>query len=107
MLLDRRPVAGTELLHGSVDVLKNAARLNAQQSVGLYEVVAAVAVMFAAESVDECKGPGKAFRLDQEPGAINLPIVPFFHVRPPLGEAEAFGFQCLYCDDAVLIGWVM
>ena len=68
--------AGFGWAHGHVDIFKNCARCDALQAVGGFDqVVSSLSVVFAAQGVDESEGLGKLSGPDEEPGAINLPIV--------------------------------
>ena len=66
--------------HGNVDVLKNLARCDADDAVGRFDKVIALASgMLAAEMVDEAKSGTELLGFDQEASAVRLPI-PWFHV---------------------------
>ena len=63
---------------GYVDVLKDLLRCDAQQAVGRFnEVVSSAARMPTAERVGESEVGAELFCVDQEPGAVCLPVCCF------------------------------
>jgi hypothetical protein len=62
--------------HGDVDVLEDAARGDAENTVGGFdEVVAFASAMLAAEMIDEAEAGTELFGFDQETRAICLPLL--------------------------------
>src|SRR5258705_6190155 len=62
-------------VEGDVDVLENVARGDGHDAVGFDEVVAALAVLLAAEGVDKTERSAENASADGEAGAVGLPLV--------------------------------
>jgi hypothetical protein len=76
--------------HGHVNIFKNQLGRDAASAIGGFDqIVAGLAAMFPAKSVDEEEGSGELLGFDQEASAINLPRTTIFsHVHLPFGGRE-------------------
>lgn len=85
---DRRSIGSFELLRclvgeqGYIDVLEDLARRDAQNAVGGFDQVVALASgVLSPENVGEGEAGGELFGFDQKAGAVGDPWVWCFHAR--------------------------